>query len=214
MKLYNVPVGTLGTNCYIIAAESGSCIVIDPGAQAEKLIKFIRDNKLVAKKILLTHGHHDHIGALKAFLESDESLEAYIGERDLEMLTDPKQSYSTLCMPEAPAYVGPRMQTLADGDEITLDELSIKVVTTPGHTHGCACYIIDDIIFAGDTLFLDDIGRCDLYNSDYPAMKRSLLKLCALPGNYTVYPGHGASTTLDHERRNNMYIAEARAELE
>ena len=213
MKLFNVPVGTLGTNCYILASETGNCIVIDPGAQAEKLLKFIRDNKLTIKKILLTHGHHDHVGAVKALLESDELLNAYIGERDLEMLTDPQQTFAVLQMPEAPDYIAPRTKTLADGDEIVVDELKIKVVTTPGHTHGCVCYIIGDIIFAGDTVFLNDIGRCDLYNSDYSAMKRSLLKLCALPGNYTVYPGHGSSTTLEYERKNNMYIAEARAEI-
>ncbi|MCL2068516.1 MAG: MBL fold metallo-hydrolase, partial [Oscillospiraceae bacterium] len=97
---------------------------------------------------------------------------------------------------------------LNDGDIIEADELSVYVMHTPGHTLGGVCYITGDVIFSGDTLFCGDVGRCDLYGGSYPTMKRSLAKLCELEGDYAVYPGHGQSTTLEYERKNNRYILE------
>ena len=209
MKLFNIPVGSLGTNCYILASEAGNCVIIDPGAQAGKLLGFIGDNKLTPKKILLTHGHHDHIGALKEVLETDDNLKAIIGGEDIELITASDKSLSVLHMPDAGDFIKSRTEVVSDNASITLDELTIKVIATPGHTKGCVCYIVGDIIFSGDTLFYEEVGRCDLYGGSYPTIKRSLLKLCALPGDYVVYPGHGESTTLNHERKYNRYIAEA-----
>ena len=212
MKLFNIPVGSLGTNCYVIVSEAGGCILVDPGAQAGKLIEFIGENKLTLKKILLTHGHYDHIGALKELFEKDASLKVAIGKEDFELITDPSKSLSMLNMADAGKLIASRTETVAGGDKIMLDELEIEVMETPGHTKGGVCYILDNIILSGDTLFYEEVGRCDLYGGSYPTIKQSLLKLCALPGDYIVYPGHGESTTLDHERKHNMYIAEAFSE--
>lgn len=211
MDIIIIPVGSLGTNCYLLRSKAGGCAVIDPGAQAEKIIARIAAENLSVKYILLTHGHHDHIGGVKRLAAEYPDAEIYIGKNDLEMLTDTGKSYAALRHGQADEFVISRAGTVEDGRELELDELVIRVMETPGHTKGGVCYICEDVIFSGDTLFYRDVGRCDLYGGDYDVMKASLRKLVALSGNYRVYPGHGEDTTLDFERSKNTYIAEALA---
>lgn len=206
MRVTIMPVGLLGTNCYLLASEAGNCAVIDPGAQPDKIAGMIRAKGFTPKMILVTHGHHDHVGGLKKLLGSFDAP-VYIGEGDLDRISGNMISRSV--PPEdAQEYVIPGAIALTDGQELVLDELAVKVVTTPGHTPGGVCYLCGEIMFSGDTLFLGDIGRCDLPGGDYGVMKQSLKKLCGLPGDYTVYPGHGEATTLSYERKNNRYINE------
>ena len=207
MKISIMPVGLLGTNCYLLISDKNSCAVIDPGAQPEKIAKVIKDKGLTPRYILLTHGHHDHIGGVKKLLAAFE-MPLYIGQGDGELLTDDQKNRAALRYPNTDEYTINGAQLLEDGQELTLDELTIKVIATPGHTRGGVCFLCKDVIFSGDTLFRDDIGRCDLYGGDYDVMLESLQKLAALPGDYTVYPGHGENTTLEYERKNNRYINE------
>lgn len=206
MKITVIPVGMLGTNCYLLASGKGGCAVIDPGAQGEKIADVIKEQKLIPKYILLTHGHHDHIGAVKELQALYPEAKLYIGERDVELIADPQKSHASTF--GNPKYLITTATPLHEGEELELDDLTIRVVETPGHTRGGVCFLVEDVMFSGDTLFLDDIGRCDLYGGDYGVMKKTLKKLAALPGNYTVYPGHGDATNLDYERRNNRYINE------
>ena len=201
-----MPLGALGTNCYILESESGECAIIDPGAHAQKIADEIEYRKITPRYILLTHGHYDHIGAAKMLRNQFAGVDIHIGEPDIEMITS---SDLLGIAARGEDYIIDNSLAVNDGDEITLGELTIKAVATPGHTKGGICYVTDGVIFSGDTLFNGDIGRCDLYGGDYKVMLKSLKKLASLPGNYTVFPGHGDATNLDHERRTNQYINEA-----
>lgn len=212
MNLITIPVGMLGTNCYILSSNANNCAVFDPGAQPEKIINTVGDNGLNVRYILLTHGHHDHIGGVRKLMEKFPEAELFIGKHDLEMLTDGNKSYASVRYDKSGEFFIEKAQTASDDDIIKLDELEIRVMETPGHTKGGVCYICDNMIFSGDTLFLRDVGRCDLYGGDYGVMKKSLLKLIGLNGDYRVYPGHGEATSLEFERQHNSYIAEAKAE--
>jgi len=206
MNVTIIPVGMIGTNCYMLASQENSCVIIDPGAQPEKLASILGQKGYTLKYILLTHGHWDHTLAAKALLEIYPDAECYIGKNDKELLTDrekcsmlmPGIDWNDLYMPDA--------KELEDGQELELDELKIKVMATPGHSLGSVCYICGQAIFSGDTLFMESVGRCDLYGGDFDALRKSLDKICALPGDFAVYPGHGEATTLDYERKHNYYI--------
>lgn len=206
MKIYTLPVGAIGTNCYIYAADSGECMIIDPGAQPEKIAKYIIEHNLIPVKILITHGHYDHIGGVKKLLSIFENLVVAIGENDEEMLTDTSKSLASIRNSSQNEFIIHGAEKLRDGDVIIWSGEDITVMETPGHTKGGVIYISGGVIFSGDTLFRDDIGRCDLAGGDYNVMKQSLAKIADLPGDYTVYPGHGESTTLNYERKYNVYI--------
>lgn len=211
MDIIKMPLGTIGTNCYILISSKNNCAVIDPGAQPEKIIAELDERKLTLSYILITHGHHDHIGGVKKLAEKFTEAKIHIGKNDLEMLTDTKKSLAVMRYGKADDFIIDKAEALEDGAQITLDELSVRVVETPGHTKGGVCYLCRDVIFSGDTLFYGDVGRCDLYGGDYDVMKASLRKLAGLEGDYKVHPGHGGDTSLEFERNHNRYIAEAMA---
>jgi len=209
MNIAIMPVGFLGTNCYVLSAASGACAVIDPGAQPEKITSYIDGKKLKVEHILLTHGHHDHIGGVKKLMESYPDAKLAIGADDIEMLGDAKKSLAFDRYDSSENFLIGNAEPLHDGGELKLDDLTIRVVATPGHTAGGVCYVCGNAIFSGDTLFRGDVGRCDLSGGDYGKLLKSLKKLAELDGDYEVYPGHGEDSTLEYERKNNMYIAEA-----
>lgn len=207
MKLYVKPVGMLGTNCYIVADDGGKCAVIDPGAQPEKLIDFLEIHEFKPEYILLTHGHYDHIGAVKAIAEK-YGCKIAIGKNDAEQLTDREKSLATSRgMSEKDYLMTPDLQ-VAEGDHLTVGNLTFSVLDTPGHTRGGVCYLCGNLLFSGDTLFSGDVGRCDLYGGDFTMMQQSLKKLAAQKGDYRVLPGHGPESTLEQERLHNPYMRE------
>lgn len=206
MNITIAPVGLLGTNCYIVTSEEGGCFVVDPGAQPVKILQLLEEKKLTPKYILLTHGHYDHIGGVRRLLEAFPEAELYIGEGDYELLSDPKKNYILDRGLSEEDYHLPQAKTVSEGHIFELDELEIGVLATPGHTKGGVCYLCGEVIFSGDTLFLENCGRCDLYGGDFEVMKESLARLAGLEGDYTVYPGHGESTSMEHERGHNPYI--------
>ncbi len=185
MKIDVLSVGMLETNCYIVS-NGARAVIIDPGADAERIAKFIDDNKLSVEYILLTHTHFDHIGAL-AKIKEITGAKVAVGEQDKEFIKIPAD------LP------------LRGGESISAAGLNFRAVDTPGHTRGGICYIIDDSIFSGDTLFCESIGRSDLPGGSFDELRVSIKRLFRLEGDFTVYPGHGESTTLSHERQFNPF---------
>ena len=194
MELKTFPIGSLQTNCYMAWAEgSDKCILIDPGYVPEQLLEEVRRNRKTLEAILLTHGHFDHVGGVKQ-LAADTGCKVYICAQEVKT----PLSYSG-----GDIYY---TDTYEDGDIIHVAGLELQVIHTPGHTPGCVCLLCGDSLFTGDTLFRDSCGRTDLPGGDMPTLLRSLKKICDLPGNLDVYPGHMDATTLDRERRFNYYV--------
>ncbi len=203
MKTVMLPVGAMEANCYIVASEQGNAVAIDPGAEPERILEYLRSNGLSVNKILLTHGHFDHIGGVKRIKE-ETGAELCVHEADAGMLESAAKNMAALFrVPYTPVKAD---RLLRDGDTIMLDELCFTVLHTPGHTPGSVSYLIGETLFSGDTLFRESIGRTDFPGGDSREMTESLKKLCALPGDYTVLSGHGEKTTLSWEREHNPYL--------
>ena len=186
--------GAYQTNCYLVWDEdSPSCVVIDPGYNPEIVLA---EAKLLGKEIaaiLLTHGHFDHVGGVKG-IAMDAECPVYLCEADLSM---PPQ------MTAGPLYY---TNTYGEGDFVEVAGLSFKVLHTPGHTPGSVCLQCENAIFSGDTLFWGSCGRTDLPGGSWATIRKSLMRLAELPGDYDVYPGHGDFTKLSFERNFNPYL--------
>ena len=190
LQFKTLPLGYLQTNCYILQGPEG-CLVIDPATGADTILNELGDQPLAA--ILLTHGHFDHVGAVRD-LVAQTDCRVFLCAEELSMprnLTSGALYYT---------------DTYADGDTITLAGLTFTVLHTPGHTPGSVCLCFGDVMFSGDTLFAGSIGRTDFPGSDPAKMKASLGRLVQLERNFTVCPGHGEPTTLDEEKRYNPFL--------
>lgn len=204
MKIYRLPVGELLANCYIIDTENKNAVAIDPGSDYQKIKKFLDEHNLTLKKILLTHGHYDHIGAAREAAIA-YGAEVYIHEEDAPMLISRTKSLADAISAgqfnEIPEFI-----TIKNGDVITLDEVSFEVIHTPGHTRGGVCYKCGNSLFTGDTLFKLSMGRTDFPGGNMGEMFKSLQKISQLEGEYDVFPGHNETSTLAYERKNNPYL--------
>lgn len=206
MEIYIKPVGPIGTNCYIISEEGGGCAMVDPGAQPEKLIGFLDAKGLKPEYILLTHGHYDHIGGVKAIAQK-YGAKIVISEQDAEQLTDRSKSLASARFPagEDP-YLMEADLMLKDGDTVRTGDLEFTAILTPGHTKGDITYRCGGVLFTGDTLFAGDCGRTDLRGGSWEEILVSLGRLGKLEGNFHVLPGHGDTSDLDTERKINPYL--------
>ncbi len=179
-------------------------IVIDPSKLTSTVREFAENNMdKKIKLILLTHCHYDHIGGAEELRELWDAP-IYIGEDDAGGLVDAFINLSERYAEKPISFKADRF--LPDGEIINLGENSIKVLKTPGHTAGSVCYIMDDVIFSGDTLFKFTAGRCDFPTGDEEKLMSSLSLLKGLEGNYRVLPGHGVETTLSFERVKNRFM--------
>ena len=204
MKITGIMGGALGTNCWLLTDEkSGRTAVIDPGFASDRMFE-ITKTLGPDDKILLTHGHFDHITAAGA-LRQMTGAKIYITEQDAPFLSSPDLNLSG--MMGAPLSPFSADVLLRDGDEISLGELSIRVMLTPGHTAGSCCYIVGNAIFSGDTLFCGSVGRTDFPTGSGAAILASVKKLAAMDGDFQIFPGHGETTTLEAERKGNPYLA-------
>lgn len=194
--------GMISANCYMITGETGA-VLIDTGEYSPLLEQFLKDNGDKHCLILLTHSHFDHIGgALK--LRENTGVKIAIGEKEAPLLSDMDKNLSNRFHARLLPFSADI--TLSDGEEITVGDLKIKVIETLGHTVGGVCYLIEDCLFSGDTLFYESIGRTDFPGGDYKAIMASLEKLMMLDDAVAVFPGHGESSTIEHERNFNPYI--------
>ena len=204
MILKKLVVGPLATNCYIVGSESGKeGMIIDPGDEAEAILEEVKDLGLEIKSIVLTHGHIDHIGALKAVKEAT-GAEVAIHTDDAQALQE--NSVNTLLGLSYPTPLPPD-RLLHNGDNMDIGDLNFLVLHTPGHSPSCICLLGEGVVFSGDTLFNYGIGRTDLPGGNYSQLMNSIhTKLMTLPDNTIVYPGHGPETTIGAERRENPFL--------
>lgn len=195
------------TNCYIMVTEERNAVMIDCPKGAEKILDDLKENGAELKKILLTHGHCDHIEALAEVAEKT-GAEVYIHKFDAPKLTDSRGNLSEYFAAylDEPVRHYDKAIPVVDGDIIKQDELEFRVMHTPGHTSGCVCYIVGDVMFSGDTLFRDSIGRTDMVDGDFTALSESLKKLAEIEEDYSVFAGHGDETSLKREKAHNPYL--------
>ncbi len=199
--------GAFGTNCYIVETDSKSAVLIDAPCQPSRILQAINNLGLTLKAILLTHGHCDHIEALGDIVSATD-CKVYIHYADAEMLTDRMLSLAGYFGTPFTSFNG--ALTLSHGDTVTVDEVQFKTVSTPGHTAGSVCYITQDVMFSGDTLFYHSIGRTDFPNGSYTSLINSIANLKKLGKNYTVHPGHDRSTDLYSEFQTNPFLEDIR----
>ena len=202
MQVTRLPLGVYQANCYIIHEEnSKTCCVLDPGGEAKKVLEFMELRGLSLDAVLLTHGHFDHVGAVKDLHEAT-SCKVYLCTDD--------------CAMPAKWTAGELFYTdsYGEGDELNLAGLNIKVLHTPGHTPGSVCLLAENSLFTGDTLFAGSCGRTDLPGGDQDVLFATLLRLAALEEDYTCYPGHSGSTTLAREKQYNPFIKRAKVAAE
>ncbi len=205
MKINIFPVGMLSTNCYIIESDQKNAMVIDAGANAKGILEFCKNQGITIKMLVFTHGHFDHLGAMTKLVE-ETSAKTYIHELDEELMIAPEKTQSRFFSSFA-GYDGAKADVCYhDGDTITLDDISLKVMHTPGHTKGSSILIGEDEIFTGDTLFAGAVGRTDLHGGSSTELLKSLKKIANIEGDYTLFTGHGESTKLSYEKRTNPYM--------
>lgn len=205
MILETVVVGPLMVNCYIVGCEATrEGLVIDPGGDAEKILSAVVRHDLSIVQIINTHGHFDHVGANQALMAAfDVGLS--IHEHDAPMLahadiTALKYGLKAENSPPPTAF-------MSDGDSISFGTCNLKVLHTPGHTRGGCSLYGDGVVFTGDTLFAESVGRTDFPGGSSATLLKSIReKLLTLPDTTIVYPGHGPATTIGHERLHNPYL--------
>lgn len=189
MNIFAMPLGAYEANCYIVVNKStNQAVVIDPGAEPEKIKEFIASNKLKVTAIFITHGHHDHVGALAALYEATKAP-IYVHEADASRLA-------------VPANV-----LLKGGETIEVADMTFQTISVPGHTPGGCCFMINENVFVGDNIFCETIGRTDLPGGSYQQLINALkTKILTLPESTQLYPGHGSATDVAWERRMNPFL--------
>jgi len=201
MKLYHMFTGDLGVNTYFLVNENDRAAVVDPGEDGAAVLAFAEKHGFKITACYLTHGHFDHMGCCKRL--QDLGVKIYVSEKDADKLYTDKNEGAVFGRRVEPLHAD---NTFRDGDVLDFEGFKLRVMETPGHTAGSVCFFTELGIFSGDTLFYENAGRTDLADGDDADMERSLAKLMAVRGDFTVYPGHGRATTLAHEREFNPYI--------
>ncbi len=192
----------LCSNCYGVLSNKAA-IVIDPGRCTDDIVDFLNRNSDKERLILLTHAHFDHIGGAKELREKT-GVEIAVGADEAESLHTLEFNLSErFRSPLTDLYAD---KTFSDKEICTVGDLHIKTIFTPGHTKGSVCYLIENTLFSGDTLFYETVGRTDLPSGSSESMRKSLKKLFkTLSDDIAVYPGHGGETDIYHERIFNPY---------
>lgn len=202
-KIIRLVLGAYQTNCYIIYNNDLNAVIIDPGAEADKIFKVVDEYNLKVDKIILTHAHPDHFGAIEE-VRNKYNIKVYMCDKDRDMLENRSKELSSMLGIDSSGIKADIF--LKEDDEIEFFDKKFKVIETPGHTPGGMCLLIDKVLIAGDTLFKGSIGRTDLPGGDFDVIMKSLEKLMKLDDDILVLPGHGPETTIEYERNFNPFI--------
>ncbi|MBR3570522.1 MAG: MBL fold metallo-hydrolase [Oscillibacter sp.] len=197
MDVQCLQVGMIETNCYLLCdTETRKCAVIDPGDEAGRIAVAVRKSGCAPTAILLTHGHYDHTEGVAELRRAFPGLPVYLNREDTPAAGAPASLFPPV--PDTVPY--------GEGDKVSVGNLTVSVIATPGHTKGSVSLICGDALFSGDTLFAGDCGRTDLWGGDMEQMLYSLGRLGSLGGNFKVYPGHMEASTLERERAWNPWV--------
>jgi len=199
MKIKILSLGQLKTNCYILYNDK-NCIVIDPADDSNFISDVIEKLSIKPIAIIATHGHFDH-NLAAGELQLIYKIPYYINKKDLFLLKQINQSAKHWLKINSDIFLPEKIEFIDENSILKLDAEIIKVISTPGHTPGSICLKTKNEIFTGDTLFKNDIGRYDFSYSSREQIKDSICKLMKLSNDLVVYPGHGAETTIENEKK-------------
>ena len=201
-NIQTLTLGAYQTNCYLVrAADSKTCAVIDPGYEPETVLGKVQELGLTVDAVLLTHGHFDHVGGVEAIVKAT-GCALWTHRNDWSLFPNPinKRLYPIANRDFA------EVSFCEDQEEITAGGLTFTVFETPGHTAGSVCYLCENALFSGDTLFAGSCGRTDLPGGSKRSLRASLVRLSGFDDALSVYPGHGCATTMAAEKRRNPYL--------
>lgn len=207
MLLEKLAVGSYAANCYILADEiSKEAIVVDPGAEPDRILSKLKKHDFKTVAIVLTHAHGDHIGAVPE-LKKATGADVILHHDEAYMLKDASKNLSAGIHGKPVEIKADR--TIGDGDVLKVGSIEIKILHTPGHTFGGICLYVpaEKVLITGDTLFYGSVGRSDLEGGNHKQLIRGILdKIMVLDDIVSIYPGHGASSSVGFERRKNPFI--------
>ena len=208
LRIGRMVLGVYGTNCYLVYEEGGKDVLVaDPPDNGKRIYQALCEKGFTIAGILLTHGHFDHIWGVEE-LRGLSGAKVYALEQERELCADPALNVSASagrpCSITADEY-------LQDGQELTIAGITCKVLATPGHTAGSCCYYFEQggFVLCGDTVFFESVGRTDFPTGSSAELTASVRdKIFTLPDDVQLYPGHGESTTVEHEKKYNPYVGE------
>lgn len=206
MKIVNIPTGMLQANTYLVCDETSRLgFIVDLGGYSKELKNIIEKNDIQIQYIVLTHGHGDHIGGVQEHLKDFPDAKVVCSRAEEKMLLDPELNEAHNFGPEKVSFKPDIL--VDDGDTLTVGNMTMKFIMTPGHTEGGMCILVDDVLFSGDTLFCRSIGRTDLAGGDFRTIMESIKKkLFLLPDETQVLPGHMGPTTIGFEKEHNPFV--------
>ena len=202
MEIKTLTLGNIAVNCYLIESETAA-VVIDPGFESNEVLDFLKNAQNKERLIILTHAHYDHIGyALELSRQTDTKIA--IGKFDNEALSNSYVNLAVMFHTELEPFSADLL--LKDGDGFMVGDINFYVIHTPGHTVGSVSVLVDNILFSGDTLFKESIGRTDFLGGSFGEIEKSIKKLYTLPEDTIVMAGHGKNTTIGYEKYYNPYV--------